>query len=138
MQTNQFLAKLNIGYTIGIKNLISIYTLQELISKTYRRAKFEFRGRYTGLKDKNGKEIYEGDIIKSLCQVFLEDDQDALISEVYYHESYAAFYLLSSNRDYENDGYEIDESLEQFIHNYDILEVIGNIYENPELLEKIE
>lgn len=86
---------------------------------------------YTGLKDKNGKKIFGGDIVKSLCQVFLEEDQDALISEVYYHDSYAAFYLLASNRDFE-----IDEPLAQSIHNYEILEVIGNIHDNPELIRR--
>ena len=69
---------------------------------------------YTGLKDKNGKEIYEGDIVK------ISDD---IYCQVMWFDKFASFFLIN----------EIGEAYKMsFVHNY---EVIGNIYENPELLE---
>lgn len=67
---------------------------------------------YTGLKDKNGKEIYEGDI----CQRF------HLKGQVVYDSERAIFIIM--------DGF--NEPLYSEIYG---VEVIGNIYENPELLQ---
>ena len=85
----------------------------------------------TGLKDKNGKEIFEGDIVKrdgikrpEVVRFGEWTDVDSLG----YKEQYIGFYFES-----EHEGQEWLHSVApQFNHLY---KIIGNIYENPELLE---
>lgn len=70
---------------------------------------------YIGRKDKNGKEIYEGDIVKGTFYGFPMVEYD-YIFQIYW-----------------------DEKEKGFMANYfepSECEVIGNIYENPELLEE--
>ncbi len=74
------------------------------------------RDQYTGLKDKNGKEIYEGDIV--------EFDHEHLRNP-------ARFVYVF------DDGCFCQQDKERRIDTFygaDEIEVIGNIYENPELL----
>lgn len=87
---------------------------------------------YTGLKDSNDREIYEGDILK----VTEEDENSYIAPVVWGGEDYPAFDL---DMRYVPDGWDYEanilSTLEAGLGN-SIYEVVGNIYENPELLEE--
>ena len=72
---------------------------------------------FTGLHDKNGKEIYEGDII---------DDKFGIYKVVFVDGYYAACCLNNSYLPYKLCEYITDSE--------NIIEVVGNVFENPELL----
>jgi len=86
---------------------------------------------FTGLHDKNGKEIYEGDILQQVHYVFSNDEYDhkgfkKLIIQVSWGQKEAAFIFKVIKK--------IDiEMPKDYKEPY--REVIGNIYENPELLK---
>lgn len=83
---------------------------------------------YTGLKDKNGKEIYEGDIVRMYCQY---DDVDPVTVQVKFTNGgftvEASGWFYGGECDITTVGWAIQDG-NQF-------EVIGNIYENHELSE---
>ena len=76
---------------------------------------------YTGLKDKNVKEIYEGDIVEYFTQKGEERDI------VFWIDGLGAWGLIPSNRS-------ISKGEMLFSVGAESLSVIGNIHENPELL----
>ena len=90
---------------------------------------------FTGLLDKNGKEIYEGDVVKILytdwpscsgCHNTPQEHMDAIALTRMVIWSVRGFYVSTRVGGYA-------ESIEPGTHGF--IEVIGNIYENPELLK---
>nr|WP_257148753.1 YopX family protein [Bacillus cereus] len=90
--------------------------------------KYEFNEvelmQYTGLLDKNGKEIYEGDVVDTIY------DGKLFTGVVVYDKSELDFKATNGKENYGSNF--------QYLPCCEEVEVIGNLYENPELLNRGE
>lgn len=87
--------------------------------QTDKISKYEVM-QFTGITDKNGKEIFEGDILKCFNG---SQDKVGTVVQVFYDDTYTGYYPF--NRD------EVG-----FNTNSNSIEVIGNIYENEILIKE--
>ena len=95
-------------------------------------------GQYTGLTDKNGKKIFEGDIFRA------NNGRNVCIAVVKFGEFYPKmFYKMldmycAGTQHIPAKGFyaeSVDKHEEMFLFQSPCVEVIGNIHDNPELLE---
>lgn len=93
-----------------------LHELHEVIPETI--------GQYTSLKNKNGKEIYEGDLLKI---PFNESITEGIHEVFYYQDGFVTSSILFSDKESANKN-----SLRWIIKRGAV--VIGNIHDNPELL----
>ena len=103
----------------------------QLIGKEYIKAIPLF---YTGLNDKNGKEIYDGDIISAYDrEVAIENNRieknRPLVKGIVKYEP-PGFFISIPNK--------IPANFLEFNNDSEPYDIIGNIHENPELLENAD
>jgi uncharacterized phage protein (TIGR01671 family) len=128
------------GYYFVVNEAIQSYHYIRESSSDHRIHKPETVGQFTGLLDKNGKEIYEGDIFR--IEESSEDDDRIFYVVITWVKEWAMFCSLlveSEYFDYLNDGIEaLDEpmfwtyTLEDTNSRKHFL--CGNIYQNQELI----
>lgn len=100
----------------------------EVIPETIRRC--------TGLKDKNGKLIFEGDILRGFSYPFMSDGEYDYYALVVWSKDYCAF-RIRTVKNPQSKVRGISDGNTEFMDDWDSddWEVIGNDYDNPELLE---
>ena len=93
-------------------------------------------GQYTGLTDKNGKKIFEGDILAGDDYPFTSDSERNYFAEVVWFDNCTAFGTVT-HRNPKSNVRGISDGNTDFIEDFESIkwEVIGNIHDNPELLK---
>lgn len=95
-------------------------------------------GQYTGLTDKNGKKIFEGDILQGYQYPYLSEGHFNYYAEVIYFENCPAFGIYTFKNPNLNVVRGISAGNTDLMEDWESKnwEVIGNVYDNPELLEE--
>ena len=99
-----------------------IITPDETLLGTYEKVDRNTVGQFTGLKDKNGKEVYEGDIIRNINSQWKKPINGVVEYGEFNCDCCAGVY-----------GWYVEGG---DIRKIESCEVIGNVFENPELVKE--
>lgn len=99
-----------------------VQVLNQTLNSEYIKELYEFM-QYTGLKDKNGKEIYEGDIVEKIFTDY--NDKEMLREKYIIKQNITGWELRNIKKPKQHRTFQILSKCE----------VIGNIYDNPGLLK---
>jgi uncharacterized phage protein (TIGR01671 family) len=126
------------GYVVHKRGLYFIYDIVN--SESCRQNNYEIDQetlcQFTGLCDKNGKKIWEGDIISYQrdnddCP-FPNKDTKKRFGKVFY-QGFRSTFAIGMGR---NGSRSINDDLWKYVQNGNRVEVIGNRFDNPELLQE--
>lgn len=120
-----------LGSLINCKNVIGgIVSKYDLITEPYLIEQKTI-GQYTGLTDKNGTKIFEGDIVRAISL-------PTMVGRI----SWGSYY--DSDEGIDGYGWFIwsDNAMDTFCYSFTLeksidLEIVGNIHDNPELLNEV-
>lgn len=113
------------GYFVNEYDDFQIYVQPQIITRSGREYVNENTlGQFTGLTDKNGTKIFEGDIVEYETRAKLR------IGRVFFSDFRASFAVTAGK----NGSARINNDLYNYIQSGNSVTVIGNIYDNPELM----
>ena len=125
-------------YTKSIVNGSVFGYIRESIFGTDIKIMLNTLCQYTGLKDKNGKLIWENDIVSFQFDnddcPFPNKDTKKRIGKVFFSDFRASWSIAMGK----NGSKSLNNDLWKYVQNGNRVEIVGNIFDNPELLESEE